>query len=292
VGSNDGYGDSISVMVPNDDERRTTTTADGTFVLPEVSSDGILVAQLGDQRSRAQLIAESVTLTLLPTSRIEGRVELHGQPARSVIVAVRDTRQPITVPYAIYTTLKPDGTFALDGVPRGKVVVQTALSRGATTRVVAGTEMLIDKPVMKGIALELKSSKRQVHVIVRSQYGVDVPAAQVVVLPGRVVTQSALELNERLRSAAVRFGTPILGEQAPKAVLAKAKLRDLYATMTEVPEGEASACALGMPKDMDPDIGKKLQKSENLAKITVSCVPIAPTDEVVVIEVVPWPRFD
>ncbi|NVB83208.1 MAG: carboxypeptidase regulatory-like domain-containing protein, partial [Kofleriaceae bacterium] len=292
AGSNDAYGDSVSVMVPNDNERRATTAADGTFVLPEVSSDGVIVAQLGELRSSAELIAESVTLTLRPTSRIEGKVELHGQPARSVIVAVRDTRLSITVPYAMYTTLKPDGTFVLDGVPRGKVVVQTALSRGATTRVVTGTELVIDKPVVKNVSLELKSSKRQVHVIVRSQFGVDVPAAQVVVLPGRVATQSALEINERLRSAAVRMGTPILGEQAPKPVLEKAKLRDLYATMTEVPEGEASACALGLPKDMGPEIVKKLQKPENLAKITVTCVPIAPTDDVVVVEVMPWPRFD
>lgn len=292
AGSNDAYGDSISVMVPNDNERRTTSAADGTFVLPEVSSDGVVIAQLGELRSAAQLVAESVTLTLRPTSRIEGKVELNGQPARSVIVAVRDPRLSITVPYVTYTTLASDGTFVLDGVPRGKVVIQTALSRGVTTRVINGTELVVDKPVVKGVALELKSSKRQVHVIVRSQYGVEVPAAQVVVLPGRVATQSALEINERLRTAAVRMGAPILGEQAPRAVLAKAKLRDLYATMTEVPEGEASACALGLPKDMDPEMGKRLQNPENLAKITVTCVRIAPTDEVVVVEVVPWPRFD
>ena len=292
VGSSESYGDSISVMIPNDDERRATTGADGAFVLPEVPGEGIVVAQLGELRSGAELVADSITLTLHPTSRIEGKVELHGQPATSVGVAVRDTRQPVTVPYGIYTSLQPDGSFVLEGVPRGKVVVQTALTRGATTRMITGIEVSVDKPVVKGIALELKSSKRLVHVIVRSQYGVDLPAAQIVVLTGRVPSSNALEINEKLRTAAVRAGMPILGEQAPKPVLAKAKLRDLYATMTEVPEGEASACALGLPKDLDPDTGKKLQDPANLAKISVSCVPIAPTDDVVVVEVLPWPRFD
>jgi hypothetical protein len=292
VGSSENYGDSVSVMIPNDDERRTTTGPDGSFVLPEVAGDGLVIAQLGDRRSAAQLVADSVTLTLRPTSRIEGKVELHGEPASSVGVALRDTSQSITVPYAIYTGLHPDGSFAIDGVPRGTVVIQTARSRAAT-RMVTGIEVTVDKPVVKGVTLELASSKRTIHVIVRSQYsGLGVAAAQVVVLPGRVPSSNALAINETLRSAAMRYGQPILGEQAPKAVLEKAKLGDLYATVREVPEGEASACAIGLPRNLDQDLGKKLQNPANMAKIAVPCVPIGPTDEVVIVDVPPWPRFD
>jgi hypothetical protein len=234
-----------------------------------------------------------VTLTLHPTSRLEGKVELHGQPASSVGIAVRDTQQPATVNYGVYTGLRPDGSFVLDGVPRGTVLVQTGLLRGATTQVITGIEVAVDRPVIKGITLELRSSKRVVHVIVRSLYGgVGVPAAQVVVLPGRVPSSNMLAIKESLRTAAVRFGTPILGEQAPKPVLEKAKLGDLFATVSEVPEGEASACAIGLPRNLDPDTGKKLQNPANMARVAVPCVPIGPTDEVVVVEVPPWPRLD
>jgi hypothetical protein len=61
--------------------------------------------------------------------------------------------------------------------------------------------------------------------------------------------------------------------------------------MNEVPEGSATACAIGLPADLsDRDLTSKL--NANLAKIEVRCKPIPDGSEVVAVEVPPWPRLD
>jgi len=80
------------------------------------------------------------------------------------------------------------------------------------------------------------------------------------------------------------------GEHAPKPVVAAARAGDLFATMTEVPEGVASACALGLPDLSDQELERKLLS--HLDRLQMICVPIPARTEVVVIEVPPLPRLD
>jgi hypothetical protein len=65
----------------------------------------------------------------------------------------------------------------------------------------------------------------------------------------------------------------------------------MFATMDEVPEGAATACAIGLPSDLsERDLDSKI--NANLAKIEVRCKPIPAEAEAVVVEVPPWPRLD
>ncbi|MFN0252019.1 MAG: protein kinase domain-containing protein [Kofleriaceae bacterium] len=286
-------GDSISIAIADPDGsssmRTTTTASDGTFTIADVPSDGVVIAQLGAHRSLAFAPGEALEIRLRATSRIEGKVELHGLPRERVIVAIVSDEQARAQRYSIVAPVSADGSFEIDGAPRGKVkiIVQVSGVTGVTSSVV---ERAIDGGSVN-IALVAPHANRVVHVIVRSAIGLPVPNAQVIVRPGAFSTTNAKGLTERLDATTARLARPIVGETAPQLVREVARPDDLYATMSEVPDGIASACALALPADLtDPDLQPKIDN--NLEKIEVRCTAIDPDSTVVTIEVPPWPRLD
>jgi hypothetical protein len=286
-------GDSLHAAIPGDDVRSTRTGADGRFEIRDVESDrSLAIAQLGDRRSALQKLGDDITLALAPTSRISGKVDLHGQPYAAVtVVAALDTATPLPNDYVVSAPVRPDGSFTLAGVPRGKVHLRTA-REGVLGASVSSIDLEVDTPVIEGVALEVRSSARTLRVLVRSVYNVALPNSQVFVRPGKHASTSLSEVMKTLQSVQAKIAAPLQADQAP-AVHAKSKPGDLFALITEIPEGEVSACAIPLPEHLDdPELTQALQKPENMEKVKVTCVPVAPTDDVVVIEVQPWPRFD
>ncbi len=287
-------GDAISAAAPfpriANDQRVVTTGKTGEFEIPDAPPEGAVIAQLGDTRSRPVAIGDALTLALEPTSRLEGKVDLRGEPASRVMVSVQDLRLPVSTPYELLAPVAPDGTFTVDGVPRAQVRVFAVL-RNPRTRSYASTTVDVRAPVVRGVAIAVTRSARVVHVIVRSTVGVPVTNAQVFVFPGHRTSMSALSLVRELRTANVRLARQIEGEHGPPAVIGHARAGDMFATMNEVPEGVATACAIGLPADLsERDLDSKI--NANLAKIEVRCQPIPAGAEAVVVEVPPWPRLD
>ena len=282
-------GDAITAAMPDDHARSATTAADGTFSIPAASDTGAVIAQLGDRRSLAVPIADEVTLQLAPTTRIEGTVDLKGEPSPTVTVVGRPRGQAVSTDYVVIAPVQPDGSFVLDGLPRGQIVIQTGRA-SANTTLIAGTELDASAPVVKNVKLSIGFGKRVLEVIVRSTVASPLANAQVVVLPGTVASSNVRALNEQLRSGNVRAARQLEGEQAPKNVLAKLQPGDMYATVRDVPDGEASACAIGLPDQLDEALARRLR--DHMDKVEVRCVPVAPDQDVVVVEVPPFPRLD
>ncbi len=288
-------GDSISIALalPSvaGDIRIATTNANGEFEISDGPESGVVIAQLADRRSVPQMLGNAaIKLTLEPTSRIEGRVDLRGEPATKVIIAVKDLRSTLNVPYELIAPVGPDGSFVLDGVPRTRVRVFAAV-RNASARSLASATVDIRAPVVRDIALAVASSKRIVHVIVRSTVGMPVSNAQVFAFPGQVASTNARAMNATLQTATVRLARQIEREHAPPPVITIAHPGDMFATMNEVSEGVASACAVGLPADLsDSELQAKVNAQPE--KIQVRCVPIPAGADVVIVEVPPWPRFD
>jgi hypothetical protein len=186
----------------------------------------------------------------------------------------------------------PDGSFSVDGVPRRTVKVQTRVSR-ATAALISGQQLTIRKAV-ETIQLSVQVSTRVVHVIVRSTVSQPISNGQVIVMPGNVPSTNLDALLNTFQSANVKNLRPIIGENAPPAVIAKAKPGDLYATIPGVPDGQVSACAVGFPPldQMDEQLGKQLEVPANRVRVQMPCVLLGPTDDVAVVEVAPWPRLD
>jgi hypothetical protein len=286
-------GDAISAAVPFPriaaDQRVATTGKTGEFEIPDAPPEGAAIAQLGDARSRPLALADNLTLALEPTSRLEGRIDLRGEPASRVLVSVQDLRLPLSTPYELLAPVQPDGSFAVEGVPRAQVRVFAVL-QNPRTRSFASATADVRGPVARGVSIAVARSKRVVHVIVRSTVEAPVGNAEVFVFPGHRASTNALEMLRELRSANEHLARQIEGEHAPPAVVARARAGDMFATMHEVPEGAATACAIGLPADLsDRELDSKI--NANLARIEVRCAPIPADAEAVVVEVPPWPRL-
>jgi hypothetical protein len=181
-----------------------------------------------------------------------------------------------------------DGSFAIDGIPRHDVRVFAAID-GLTGQSRGGTSIFPRVPVVRGLSLSLAKSTRVVHVLVRNTVSTRLANAEVVVLPGRVPSTNALEMNRRFRGGSIRLARQLEGEHAPKDVVAVAQPGDLFATMTEVPDGPASACATGLP-DLSDELEHQLYA--HLDRLQVICAPIPDGASIVTIQVPPFPRLD
>jgi hypothetical protein len=250
-----------------------------------------VIAQQGERRTAPVATAAAVRLVMLPTSRITGRVELHEMPALKTMVAVSRHDQPVAIRYATVVPVMPDGSFTLDGAPRGHVDLQVVVQEfsGANVTVVNRT---IDAPVVDGVVLAVPTSRRTVSVVVRSTVGVAPGNAQVIIIPGVQPAQlTAQQMTEQFAQGGVnsRLARPF-DEQA-KAAGVDGKAGDLVVTGIGVPDGTASACAVGLPTDVaDPGFAKALKLHQN--RIELRCEPIKADAKVIVIAVPPWPRFD
>jgi hypothetical protein len=276
-------------FIPRARQRRTTSGPDGTFELAAASQNALIVAELADRRSSPENAAESVTLKLEPTSSVEGRVELRGEPPTNVTVFVRDPKRA-SVDFTVIAPARSDGTFVLERVLRGNKMVHVQVSRASRDRL-AGAPVVVAGPVVRGVVLEVPRSNRVIHVVVRSTAGIALSNAEVFVMAGKAAPPNAAELLKTFKDLTQRVALPIEGERAPASVRKLAKRGDVYATVSEAPEGPATACAIPLPNEIsDPDLQQKV--SAHPDKIEVRCVPIGEHDEVELIEIPPWPRFD
>jgi predicted Ser/Thr protein kinase/cell fate (sporulation/competence/biofilm development) regulator YlbF (YheA/YmcA/DUF963 family) len=273
----------------SDGTRFVTTGPDGTFEIPDAVEFGTIIAQAGELRSLPMELADDVTLKLAPTSTVSGRVDLHGEPHQAVTIVAIDPDGP-NIRYGWPSPVAADGTFQLAGVPRKRLKVFAAIDRNAT-RQAGYVEVTVKGPKVEGVKLEVMRSKRVVHVIVRSTVGISVGNAAVIISPGKIPSMSAKQMRQTMSGINEKAARQIEGERAPAPVVKLARGGDLYATMNEVPEGVASACAIALPQDLaDPKLGKKIDA--NLDKLRIECTPIPDGAEAVVIEVPPFPRLD
>jgi hypothetical protein len=269
--------------------RVAVTDERGEIEIADAPDDGWIVAEIGNRRALPLPIADTVTLALEPTGHLEGRVDLRGEAPTRVLVVVQDQRLPPNARYFLFAPLQRDGSFAIDGVPRSQLRVWAQLM-GATTQ--SRSIIAVDSRAgtVKDIQLALPNQRRKVHVIVRSTVGVPVGNASVLVLPGAQAstTVDKLDLDKRSKTVATRLAKSI--DSAPSAVTKLARAGDLFATMTAVPDGVATACAVGLPANLDASVKRVFQVKAK--QIEVRCAPIPAKADVVVVEVPPWPRFD
>ncbi len=289
-------GDAQSIVIPFVPEpgslRLATTKSDGTFAIADAVPEGMVIAQLGDRRTAPVPVAPVVRLVMAPTSRLTGRVALHDVAASKAVVAVVRHSDPHELRYATLAPVLPDGSFVLDGAPRGEVdlevIVQEVAGRNLTV-----VKQVIDAPVIDGLALAVPVSRRTVSVLVRSTVGVAPGNAQVIIMPGehpaKLTAQDLVDHFGSLGGFNSRLSRPFDAEA--KAAGIDGKPGDLVVTNMGVPDGTASVCAIGLPTDVaDPGFTKALALYQK--RIEVRCAPLAPDAKVVVVEVPPWPRFD
>jgi hypothetical protein len=161
---------------------------------------------------------------------------------------------------------------------------------GLSEKITGSATVSARQGAVRGIALSLARSTRVVHVLVRNTVNTRLANAEVVVLPGRVPSTNALEMNRHFRGGSIRWARQLEGEHAARPVVEASQPGDLFATMTEVPDGPASACAMGLPELSDDELEHKLYA--HLDRLQVICVAIPEDTDLVTILVPPFPRLD
>ncbi|HEY4175947.1 MAG TPA: protein kinase [Kofleriaceae bacterium] len=282
-------GDAIGVMLPEPKNakhiRTTTTAADGTFAFPEVITDGIVIAQLGDRRSLAKKIDDKVTLRLAPTSHVEGHVDLKGLSAqRALVEFVIDP----AMTYGVVAPVAADGSFRVDGVPRGEQKVAVVIS-GLLAQSLDEATVDVNSPRITGIQLSAPSPQKA-YVVLRSQVAQPLANSQVLVVAGTVTATFLSGLDLKSHVTSVNIARPTQGDNVPPEVKAVARDGDLYITVTGA-HANMTACAIPLPSNItDPKLRALIMS--NAAKVPLACMPV-PTDTTPVIdEVPPWPRLD
>ena len=286
-------GDGISIAFPLDGAghlRVTTTGPDGRFSIPDAVPDGIALAQLGDQRSDAVAFGPELRLALRPTSRISGTVDLRGMPATKVIVAISPHAASTAFSYNILSPVSRDGTYAVDGIPRGDLDVAVAIDGIATSNLTV-KRMTVTEPVIAGVMLAVPVSKRSVTFLVRSTVGTPPMNAQIMIvpaaLPEKIVLKRLLDQFGDMGALSATLARPLDGTLDDQGM---SKAGDL-AVRAAVPEGAASACGFGLPNDIgDPAIQKAAEQHGD--RIEIHCVAVPANASVVLVTVPPWPRFD
>jgi hypothetical protein len=283
------YGAGTTAAFPSAEggaSMRSTLTPESGEVVFEVPQEGMVIAQLGDRRSMPVDISDKVTLTLEPTSRIEGKLDLRGALASHAAIAISDMRMPPTTRYELIAPVKADGSFVVEGVPRTKIRLYASV-QSTMSRTLESKAMTITTPVVTGVAIAVaETHARSVDVIVRSTVNVAVSAAQVWLRPGPTKSTTLDKFAADGGTAAIRLAKP------PKdgAAITGMKTGDVVAHM-EAPAVEGSACAIGLPNELDEnDLDRKVR--DNLGKIEVRCVPVPKAASSVIIEVPPWPRLE
>jgi len=293
------YTDSIGVIpltryhVPDFHLRMATTDDHGHFVIPDGPEHGVVFAQLGDLRSAGAVVADHVKLVVLPTRRIAGKVTLGNFDYTQTQISINAPNSPTSLSLVQIAMIMPDGSFTADGVQQTKVAVGVQVSHGEGGHVRFTPVPASHEPIT-GLTLDATATSRTLDVLARSKFSAPLETVQILLFPGKQHFATAGQLNAAATSGAgiaVQFGSHVTGEHVPKALVAKYRAGDLTAHFTDVPTGDVTVCAIGLPGDlMDKEAMRKIQA--HLDELEVSCEIVDGQADMVLVLTNPPKNFD
>ncbi|MBS1118829.1 MAG: serine/threonine protein kinase [Deltaproteobacteria bacterium] len=264
---------------------RVRSDRDGKFTV--AGAHNYIAAQAGALRSPTVAVAPHVHLVVRPTSQLEGKVTLGATPAIGLWIVVRGEA---VAPAVMVAPILADGTFRLDGVPRGKISIGVAPigsyeAGGHPQPLVVASERVAN--------LELAVTQTRLHVIARST-DITPPDGALIWLfreldPGPHPTLSSL----LSRAHPVKSGlfAPVADLQHPPADLTE-KLHpdDMLVTVPDRPDGKLVACGLGFAKQQFAgvslgDYGKAMSSLE------VVCAHVGVDQTFVTLDVLPMRKL-
>src|SRR5262249_4610446 len=146
------------------------------------------------------------------------------------------------------------------------------------------TDVPASQDAITGLALSLDTTGRTLDVVARSTLTTPLDTAQIIIMPGHVKLANVGELIARnMGGLATQFARHVVGEQIPKDAIGQVRPGDLVAKFANVPNGDITACAIGLAGDMmDREAMRKIQK--HVAELELRCVFGAADTKVLVIE--------
>jgi predicted Ser/Thr protein kinase len=272
--------------------RMTTTDEHGHFTIPDGPEHGAVIAQLGDRRSVATMVADKLKLVLQPTRTLTGKVTLGGFDFTQGAVVIVDPADPTQRRHQLMAMIMPDGTFTAAGVPQTKVNVGVGFSHDSQEGHVRYTEVPAGKEPVTGLALDATATTRTLDVIARSRLTTPLDTAQIVVVAGKQKFSNVGELNAAVHTGVgIQFARHVAGEGIPHDLMPKFRTGDLVAHFTDIPAGDITVCAVALPGDMmDDEAMKKIES--HVAELDLACEVVDGVTKMVVVSTAPQKQFD
>jgi hypothetical protein len=291
-----------------DEVVRAVTGADGRFDL-EAADGALVVAELGDRRARAALLADDVVLTLREPGRITGVVTLSGGPppgddpviARARVARIGQAGVATGVAFSRFVMVAPRddaGRWEIPGVPAGSyhavAVAMTLLGdihqRFAPVELAPGGTTEVAQPIdLDGVVLD---------VIIRSDRAGSIPTAEVHVMPGRRRLRRTEELYGAFLGggrAETGYGVPISDQTRTRAGAALYRDDDIHALIGSVPPGRVTICVIPFGGDI-ADTGFLARVRGHAEDLEMTCtvvdVPAEPAVQAIVVETPPMKRLE
>jgi predicted Ser/Thr protein kinase len=293
-------GDSVGIAVPmidpvNNITRQielVKTDANGAFTLRYAPAKGAAVAQLGTSRSKPVAVGNApLRLVLGPTTRVSGRVTLHGPRMNEITVGVM---WDMKVPYWLSMPVRDDGTFEIAGVAVGGSRIGAWRTAGALTGSTTFQPIKLGAKPLTDIVLD--TATRALRVLVRSATNIPVTGGLVFVLSGNVRPKTVADIAamQDVRNIALQTPLSVLGEP-PKEIAALFRPNDLVATFDGAPHGEASVCAFGFQGELaDKAYFARIQAAleQRPEAFALHCSALGAKDSTIVVEVPAMKRLD
>jgi serine/threonine protein kinase len=292
--------DSIGVLPmpsfhrPDGHLRIVTTDDHGHFSMPDGPERGSVVAQLGDRRSVAVVVADQVKLVVRPTRRLAGKVALGGFDYTQAGIIIEDPNDPTGVQLQRIAMIMPDGTFSADGVPQTKVSIGVGVTRDGRQGHVNFTPVPAGHEPVTGLKLEASATTRTLDVLVRSKLTTPIETSQLLMFSGKQHFTTAGQLNAAASNGAAlaqQWAEHVTGEHMPKTLVPKYRNGDLIGHFTDVPAGDVTVCAVPLPNDLMDNVAmKKIQAHIN--ELGVDCEIADGQADMVIVATSPPKNFD
>jgi hypothetical protein len=290
------FADSVGPLpfIPGQtDLRFATSDLQGHFAIADAPVKGGMIAQLGERRAFGA-IERNVKLVLHGSRHVAGKVDLGDVPAPRVFVMIVPSG-PQAALYRLITPVQHDGSFELNAVPADKLSISVAKWGADAANDLVFTSLPQEGEV-RGLQLAaVRGGGRTLEVVTRSTVQISLDGAQIFVIPGRHAFKTVGDVFHKSRTELshmqVRYARPIVGEAIPEVAVGKTRAGDLLAHFDGVPEGEVTACAIGMSGDFhDAELMRKI--NDHQSELEVKCATAGPHDQVIVVEAPPQKRFD
>jgi hypothetical protein len=233
-------------------------------------------------------IDDDVVLALAPTARIDGRIALHGLPAPRFEVKVKRRAGNDRSDEGTAGVIRPDGSFAIAGAPRGLVGVQAMIHDGLRMRL-SSRNVEIRQPVAR-VELEFPHTPRTLHVITRNTMNVAHSHSLAFVMTGTHHELDGSKLDKIDGQIVAALALEGDTTRLPADVVKRLDAMTNVATFEVVPDGPISACAVALPARATDFASEHLY--DVLDNLKLQCTPIGTDDKIVVVDIKPLPRID
>ncbi|MBA3456260.1 MAG: protein kinase [Deltaproteobacteria bacterium] len=284
--------DSATAAVPHHTVGRwtTRTDADGRFSL--VLARGTIIAQSGVLRSSATAVSPRVRLIVRATGRVEGTVALGTTPASRIWVVGRPGSGESARGAMFVAPVRGDGSFSLDGVPRGPLVLG-AVETGVLEVGGRPQSTVVSSEPRGGIALALTPP---LYVIGRTADLVGPEYASLWLFsdfqPGSQPSYKLI-LEQARRADTFRSLSALRADQShvPPALVDTVHTDDMFGTFSDRPEGIVVVCGVGYARKQFASAAL-MDLGDEFMDQAVACTRVAVGQSIVTLSLPPLRKFE